>query len=177
MLKLVICAIDDNLSMVTERSTHRFASWEYRSDEDNPQMFEAIHQRISEGQSKCDEWGSARINTVKVNISILNKSILVSFCALRIFVSDPFSVDCRKEAAKKKKDKTWEGVTFLWNLLPLFPNGGKNMEYWLKPVGEKEGWSWVNPITMDCKMKECYSAPPQKSLLRPNEVSWRLVHD
>ena len=69
-------------------------------------MFEAIHQQISEGQSKCDEWGSARIYTVKVNISILNKSTLVSFCALRIFVSDPFSVDCRKEAAENKKDKT-----------------------------------------------------------------------
>jgi len=77
----------------------------------------------------------------------------------------PFSVAYRKEAVQNKEDKTWQGVTFLWNL-PL-SNGGKNMEYWLKPVGEKEGWG-RHPITMDCKMNECCSS---------NEVTWLLVHD
>jgi len=82
----------------------------------------AMHCWISEGQSKCDEWGLARIHR-----------------------RDPFSVHCRKEAAQNKErpDKTWHGVTFLWNLLPL-SNGGKNMEYWRKPVGEKQGWGQPN---------------------------------
>jgi len=109
----------------------------------------AIHW-ISEGQSTCDEWGSARRHC-----------------------QDSSSVDYRKEAVQNKEDKTWQGVTFSWNLLPL-SNGGKNMEYWLKPVGEKEDWG-RHPITMDCKMNECYSSTPQKSLLRSNEVTWLLV--
>jgi len=101
------------------------------------------------GDTSADQWRTKQVWWMGVSTDLHRQ--------------DPFSVDCRKEAAKK--DKTWEGVTFLWKLLPLFPNGGKNMEYWLKPVSEKQGWSWVNPITMDCKMKEYYSAPPQKSLL------------
>jgi len=53
------------------------------SGEDNPQMLAAIHQWISEGQSKCDEWGSARVHR-----------------------QDPSSVHCGMEAAENKEDKT-----------------------------------------------------------------------
>jgi len=83
-----------------------------------------------------------------------------------------------------KHDKEWLFVKppppFKWGQNPFqmgakpLSNGGKNMEYWLKPLGEKEGWG-RHPITMDCKMNECYSSTPQNSLLRSNEVTWLLV--
>ena len=134
---LVTMSADDKVSLT--RPTYR-CEWESMSDENNPQML-AMHCWISEGQSKCDEWGSARIHQQGKFVYL----VLSCHCAKGIFVSDPFSVHYRKEAARNKErpDKTWQGVTFLWNLLPL-SNGGKNMEYWQKPVGEKQGWGQPN---------------------------------
>jgi len=101
----------------------------------------AIHCWISEGQSKCDEWGSARI------------------CC-----QDPFSVHKRKDVAQNKEraDKTWQGVTFCETCSP-FQMGAKTWNIDGSPsVKNRAG---VNPITMDCKMNECYSVPHKSHYL------------
>ena len=48
----------------------------------------------------------------------------------------------KKKGAQNKEDKTQPGVTFC-ETSPL-SNGDKNMGYWRKPVGEKQGWGEPN---------------------------------
>ena len=164
MMSLVIhAAIWQPLS--GEVHGHRYVNRESMSDEDNPQMLAAIHQWISEGQSKCDEWGSARVHRQGNCVNFEQFYTSLSFSAKRIFVSDPSSVHCGMEAAENKEDKTWEGVTFCETSSPFFQMGAKTWNIdWSLSAKKRAGVGGVNPITMDCKMKECYSAPPQKSL-------------
>jgi len=72
----------------------------------------------------------------------------------------------------RRRDKTWHGVTFCETCSP-FQMGAKTWNIDGSPLVKNR--AGVNPITMNCKMNECYSADPQKSLRWPNWVTWWLM--
>ena len=100
-------------------------------------------EQCNEGQSMCRGWGSARTHRQGF-------SILLYTCSLYPFwdvqVSLFQTLLClnigKKKGAQNKEDKTQPGVTFC-ETSPL-SNGDKNMGYWRKPVGEKQGWGEPN---------------------------------
>jgi len=78
----------------------------------------------------------------------------------------------RMKPKTRRRDKTWHGVTFCETCSP-FQMGAKTWNIDGSPLVKNR--AGVNPITMNCKMNECYSADPQKSLRWPNWVTWWLM--
>ena len=125
-------------------------------------------EQCNEGQSMCGGWGSARTHRQGIDILVYTCLILSRFKMSKYLCFRPCCVSTleRRKGPKTRRIKHNQEWLFV-KPLP-FQMGTKTWDIDGSPsVKNRAG---VNPITMDCKMNECYS-DPQKSL-HCNAVHW-----
>ena len=120
-------------------------------------------EQCNEGQSMCSGWGSARTHRQGIDILVYTCLILSRFKMSKYLCFRPCCVSTleRRKGPKTRRIKHHKEWLFV-KPLP-FQMGTKTWDIDGSPsVKNRAG---VNPITMDCKMNECYSVPHKSHYL------------